>query len=457
MDITTISPSLTGTKPATTTSDLGNLARTTAANDSQVTNTIRALDAFRQELRSSLSAKFVTRFAPSEPSYSAVNGAPGVQDVANEALGVAQKLVDRAPAQAAQSIIKFRVSVSESAQSIRESLFGRGDIGSVAQTEALIGRGLDAIGERAAQTSESGASVLNIRSKITQNSTIKIRTQEGDFITLKLQNIDALNARDEATFNADGTATETNVNLRNATRVALSVEGDINAEEQAAIDSVISQASTIANEFFDGDIAAAFANAEDFEFDTQQLQRVKLNFRVREKTDISYAEQRTGIPADATLPAPDTSVAPTPVVTQPVVAPKEASAPILPITTPATIKTDIDALQPIIRTPIDVPATTDEVADTSAPEPAVDTATPTTGNNTALNKFFELISDFLTSTSESFNAGADKSVYYSDTFKLSLLRETLLVSAPSDQASAATAATDVIDQLESVGDEQTQS
>lgn len=443
MDINSISPSLTGTSLTATKRGITDLARTSAANDSQVTNTIRALDAFRQELRTSLSAKFVTRFAAAEPSYSTFADAPGVKDVADEALGVAQQLVDRAPAKAAQSIIKFRISVSESAQAVRESLFGRGDVGSVGETEALIGRGLDAIGDQVAQTRESGASVLNVRSKITQNSTIKIRTQEGDFVQLKLQNIDALNARDEASFNADSTSSETRVSLRNATRVALSVEGDLNADEQAAIDSVISQATTIANEFFGGDIAAAFANAEAFEFDSEQLQRVKLNFRVREKTEISYAEQRTGTPVVA-QPAPDISDVPESSIT-----PKEASAPILPIPSPTKPAVGLDALQPIIRTPLAVPAsddsqpveTTDDVADAT---PTVPTA------ETALDTFFDLISDFLASTNDGFGSSDGGTLYYSDTFKLSLLRETLRVAAPADQQAEATTAADVIDQLESI-------
>ncbi|MEM8547301.1 MAG: hypothetical protein AAGF46_03970, partial [Pseudomonadota bacterium] len=213
------------------------------------------------------------------------------------------------------------------------------------------------------------------------------------------------------------------------------------------------RAAEIADDFFGGDLSAAFANAEAFEFDTSELQRVNLRFRVDQKSRISYAEATQPVPvaSPSVVDAPAAVLAPAskpePAAPAPVIGikPIENLEPIInrpqPVGEPVEIKApeasaDID--------PVPVVAATDEVA------PPVEDATDTAAESkTALGEFFNFVSDFLRATTEAFQQGGPEStqLFFSERFKLTLLRETLVTAAPAADSDAAETAAGVIDKL----------
>ncbi len=367
----------------------------------------RALGVFRQELKLSLSASFRATFATSQPAYGQAEGAALTDQVAADTLGAAQRVVAEEPVDGSRSMIKFRQSVVEAATYTREMVGNDDDF---AEVEGAVGRVLDGLSkleDEAARNVESSASVLSVDTKTREQSSIKIRTQEGDIVKLNLTQKSALSATDVAVTNEDGTATTTEVQISSGSRLSLKVEGDLNEAELGAIQNVFAQAELIANEFFGGDVFAALDLATAFEYDAEQLSRVNMQFKSREVSTASYSEVRSA----------------------PVAAVEDDSA---PVTVQAVPAADVQPLATPIATPV-------EEATVAAEAPVAD------DNQTALAGFFEMVSSFLRSVSEGFEGGADTGVsaklHFSQSFKLEILKSVMQVAEPDQVAEESVQAT----------------
>ena len=400
----------------------------------------RALDAFRNELRTSLRARFFSQFGAGVPGYAAAGAPADPRAVANEAIGAAQRVAAEAPTQAASSLITFRATVRDTATAVRESLSARDDTREIDDAVALVEQGLDSLDSDFAGVRESTASVLSVDSTVSERSTIRIRTQEGDYVKLDLRQRTSLSAAD--TLADEGRLTE--IELDGSTRVRLKVEGDLNDDELAAIQNVIDQAATIADDFFGGDLGEAFNNASAFAFDSTQLDRVNLRFRFEAETSVRFATQTT--PSALPPAAQNAAVRPTLVPAPDVTAPIRPSVviPALPVVQPV-------AAPDVVAAPIasDEPAPATAAPAVSA-EPVDDAgdAGPPLGSE-YLDEFFNVLSDFLRSVSEGFGSGESETArfQFSESFKLTLLRETLTVAAPADQQNAGELAASAVNQV----------
>ena len=377
----------------------------------------RALGVFRQELQLSLKAQFHAKFRAPQPDYAQLQQPATPDDVAAEALGIARQLVAESPTQAAKSLITFRAKVHETVSYVRATVGDHDD--NVDQAVARVDEGLDALDDDVANNRESSASVLAVDTSTRQRSTIQIRTQEGDVVKLSLRRMDSLSATDVSATDGNTTTTSTEVEISSRSRMMLKVEGDLNESELAAIQNVFAQAERIADEFFDGDLAAAFSLAEGFEFDTEQLARVNMRFKMTQESNVSYAESvRPVIAAPVSTPEPVAVAAPLPDVPAVGIAPE----------------------------PVPVLAEANVVAPT-----AEEDAGPVALLNTsALSNFFESLGTFLRSVGEGFETGSSNasfSFHYSESFKLELLKAVIHTVAPDDSGEAAANAASLIDGL----------
>lgn len=394
-----------------------------------------ALGALRQELRMTLRAHYHARFSSSNNAYAGPREAASSDDVAQEALGAAKQLVAESPAKASKALISFRARVQETASYVRETVgVENDDVDEIDNVVAKVDKGLDELEDKVANNRESSASVLAVDTRSKQRSTIRIRTQEGDVVKLSLKRVETMSAKDVAENDGEMSVTSTEVAVSSRSRMKLSVEGDLNESELSAIQNVFAQAEMIADEFFGGDIGAAFNVAQGFEFDTEQLARVNMKFRMREVSNIAYSEtiRRTPLaqPEAPVVPAPFVSApsGPQPVVSRPVAAPV--------IETPSEIDT-----QPVVEAdgadgPVaERPALPDPVA---APEAS------------ALESFFDTLSAFLRSVGEGFEGSASEysfRFHYAESFKLEMLKVVLNATAPGDVMHAAENASTVIDSI----------
>lgn len=389
-----------------------------------------ALGVLKQELRMTLRAHFHARFASTNNAYAGPREAATSDDVAEEALGAAKQLVAESPAKASKALISFRARVQETASYVRETVgVENDDVDEIDNVVAKVDKGLDELEGKVANNRESSASVLAVDTRSKQRSSIQIRTQEGDVVKFSLKRVESMSATDVAKSDGEMRVTSTEVAVSSRSRMKMSVEGDLNESELSAIQNVFAQAEMIADEFFGGDIGAAFNVAQGFEFDTEQLARVNMKFRMREITNVAYSEtiRRTPI-AGPEAPVVTTPVAPEPIVSRPVATPVDETPP------------ELDT-QPVVE----ADATDGPVAEQPAlPDPVV------APEVSALESFFDTLSAFLRSVGEGFEGSASESSFrfhYTESFKLEILKVVLNTTAPGDVMHAAENASTMIDSI----------
>jgi hypothetical protein len=284
-----------------------------------------------------------------------------------------------------------------------------------------------------------------LRYRRAERTALYIQTQEGDVVRLRIEVRDGA----VATLSGDdGTAlAEISVDARSSTKISFHVDGDLNADELAAIRSVIEQASGLAQEFFAGDLPKAFAAAQGLDIDASQLAKVGLRLGVREQVTYSAARLPTG-PA-AVAPAP--TAAPPSV---PAALPAPAVEPAAPVAVATPTTTDAapapaPETAPLAQT---APPETPPPRDATEPTPAARPALPALDLATGA---LATIADFLDRLLEVFDAApADSSAGSIDlSLKLKIFQSAvfhLSVSQPAaaaDSTSALPLVTETLDAL----------
>lgn len=431
------------------------------AFDSGASNrTGRALEVLCQEIRYVLAARLGVSLSARAPAF---DSAPSADQVSSETLGAASRLLAENRDIGGYALLKFRQRVESAAAFTRQSFGQDGDIADVDAALAKVHSGLDALDEQASRNVESSASVLSVETRQRQRSTIRIRTQEGDVVRLDLRQSNKLSARDTAVENENGSASQTEIKLSSRSRLKLSVKGDLNEAEFAAIKNVFAKAESIADKFYNGNLSAAFSEASGLSFDAEQLARVNLRFRSREVVKTTYAQvtqqsaPALSDPANPPLPGNPAPANP---------APRND-------VTPPTAPPPAEPVSRVERTEPAKPANP-VIGQVEKPEPkAVETPAPAPADvnlsDTPFLEFFELLVDFLRGLADGFERMVDQytdeladsqalagqatavSFNFSQSFKLEIFKSVLELTAPSDEADdAAELAGALIDGLSDV-------
>jgi hypothetical protein len=301
----------------------------------------------------------------------------------------------------------------------------------VAETAELVEQGLESATEAEAQNLIEADGLVALNATRDQAYSLKIRTQEGDLVKISLRTSEALQIEQAAAGDTaeDGAASPTqDIALGVGAQLNLRVYGDLNDTELAAIQGVFEQAADIAQEFFDGDLAAAFESSQAIEFDAAQIAKIRLHFRSQTSVSALYNQpapaaveppEPTGEPAVDTVQSEQTSQ---PFASQP------------------------GALQPADQTD-EAPATDPADASTEAATASQDTAA------TELNNLADAIADYFRSFVEGlealqFNSSDDEESGYRlvTAFKLDVLKATIVASAGEGQEAAAEQAAEAIEE-----------
>lgn len=389
-----------------------------------------ALGILKQELRAAIRTFFSAQLAAINSIYEADRDADSPDTVADEVLGAAKQVVAAAPASATESLTALQSTVAETAGFVRETVGTETDgVDDIDVVTAKIDEGLDELGNEVATYRESTAAVLAVDTSTRERSTIQIRTQEGDFVKLYLRRVDNMSATDVEYSDGELAFTSTEIALSSSSRTLLQVKGDLNEAERAAIQNVFAQAEIIAEEFFDGDVGAAFNSMQATQFDTEQLARVDLRFRRQEITNSSYVQVTTTSPAAIDPEAQSVAASEEPIAGTP----------------DAVDAVDVET-EPAAEEAVAVqqPDSTDNDA------PIADDAAALPGVFSAMADFLDTLSAFLRTVGEGFkaeSASANFTYHYSESFKLNLLKAVVNAVAPEEAENAAANAALVIDSV----------
>lgn len=124
----------------------------------------------------------------------------------------------------------------------------------------------------------------------------KLKTQDGDEITITANASQeaklGYGSVDYATPNASYNATAYNAELNESSDFYVNVSGELDKDELAAINDLLTQVGDISESFFAGNIEEAFEMALDIGFDTEEIAKfsLKLNQEVTSVVETTYAK-----------------------------------------------------------------------------------------------------------------------------------------------------------------------
>ncbi len=373
------------------------------------------LKVLQAEIRQVLSARLKFSFGTNGYESAKLSAAA----VAGESLSAAGWLLREAPLKAAEELSELRDDIEDAAEAARE-LVPDDDLDDVEEALGRIDDGFDGIGKEAARNTESSASVLAAEAMIKQRSVVRIRTQDGDVVTLKFRQRESFSAMSSA----DESGSATQLEMSSRSRMDLRVRGELDDGELQAIKAVFERAQEIAGSFFGGDLAEAFSKASELEFDRSELAKVKMKFREQEVSRIQFTQT---VPYPTLQPAVPISPSESPEVVAPDnvgAAPNEAPAAFANDEKPVLVAADA-------KPAVAVPESEGQVAEQSG----------------AIERFVLEIRNFLRSTTQGFEKTDGQRYFYSESFKLSLLKSVFEASAPEQSGDESDRAVAVVNAL----------
>ena len=171
--------------------------------------------------------------------------------------------------------------------------------------ESFIGL---AAAAQAGSVAQETVVAVGVRFTQTQKEKLEIVTQEGDTVRLSLRSRVEVSAGGVASTASDGAIGTTKnlavaVTLVSGSKFQISVDGHLNDDELAAIREVLIKVEALAEDFFQGNVQAAFAAAAQLDIDAEQLASVALDLSLKQRLRVSGFVQSAAAPS-LVAPAP---------------------------------------------------------------------------------------------------------------------------------------------------------
>jgi hypothetical protein len=246
------------------------------------------------------------------------------EEVANNVLSFIEKAVMKAKGDGASddrlnSILEHaRKGVEEGFTQAREELGSMGQVDD--EVEEGINKSYDAIQNgldrfenklfgsvpeaapaQEAQISQLAATATEINYSLSKSSSISIQTNDGDTVTIDFAEALRYQASQQSasysTENEDGSTSnvqysQTSESRYQAVGFSFSVEGELDEDEKEAIGALVQDVSKLADEFFNGDLDKAFAQATQLGFDESELSGFSLQMTRTESISVAHAYQQ---------------------------------------------------------------------------------------------------------------------------------------------------------------------
>ena len=177
----------------------------------------------------------------------------------------------------------------------------------------LEGSGPSGDAPAVADTTSALSATVQIARK--ERGSLTLTTQDGDVLRIRFRNSERQSLELSSLESSSAQATSVSLSSRERSRTRVDVEGSLDAGELKAIQDFVGKVDTLANEFFDGDVEAAFAAAAELDFDVDEIAGFSLKLSLSERVQAS-AVQRTTTGSTAPAPPPQAQPQPAPVATE---------------------------------------------------------------------------------------------------------------------------------------------
>ncbi|OMH39714.1 DUF5610 domain-containing protein [Motiliproteus sp. MSK22-1] len=126
-----------------------------------------------------------------------------------------------------------------------------------------------------------------------ESFSLDLKTQDGDTVTIDFSNSNDYQASFGAYNDGEGnSAAAFSIDRSQSSNYQFVVKGDLDEDELEAIENLIQDVSLIADDFFDGDVQAAFQQATEFQMDKTELASMSLTLTRSEQYSVAAAYQQ---------------------------------------------------------------------------------------------------------------------------------------------------------------------
>lgn len=122
-----------------------------------------------------------------------------------------------------------------------------------------------------------GATLIN-----KQRGELQIHTLEGDVVTLKFNSKVGVDIEGQQISDGNNTLTNTRLEMHSRAKIELSVAGDLNETELAAINDLVGKVGDLTSDFFSGDLESALSQAMGLSYDTSVLADYSLDLSLKQ-------------------------------------------------------------------------------------------------------------------------------------------------------------------------------
>ncbi|MEN8177549.1 MAG: DUF5610 domain-containing protein [Pseudomonadota bacterium] len=235
--------------------------------------------------------------------FSSQNSAFDAEEVANNVLGMVQNRLNQAAAEGAdqQQLQAMRdqakSGIEQGISEAREALQGLGMLSDsvedgVGRVKDLLSKGLESALDSDEHAVEA-ARMVEVAHRFEQleesSFELQIKTRDGDQVTLKFSQSNSEEGFLSYQQTANSEAFVSSHTVISDSRFELSIEGELDEEELAAITDFTQNIAQVSDNFFDGNVQAAFEQGMQLGFDTAQIAGFALEL---EYTQSSVATSR---------------------------------------------------------------------------------------------------------------------------------------------------------------------
>jgi hypothetical protein len=135
-----------------------------------------------------------------------------------------------------------------------------------------------------------------ISAQIHQSAEVEIVTKEGDVVKISLAQ-SASNSLSSANIQQDGlTASAVQSSSESSSKFSISVDGNLNEDEQNAVKKLLKQIDNVGQDFFNGHVQDAFKHAQKIGLDSEQLASFSVDLSFDKSIQAVSAYQQAAFP-----------------------------------------------------------------------------------------------------------------------------------------------------------------
>lgn len=145
---------------------------------------------------------------------------------------------------------------------------------------------------------ESRATMQGFATSISHSAEIQVETREGDLVTISFNQASASSSSALQVQQGGRKMSIYSESYSLSSGFSMSIEGDLNEEEQESLANLINKMSKVSDKFFKGNINAAFKHAQKVGFDTEQIAGFSMSLEMEKSVQAVAAYQQTTFPEE---------------------------------------------------------------------------------------------------------------------------------------------------------------